>query len=588
MIATAGHVDHGKSTLVRALTGMEPDRWDDERRRGLTIDLGYAWSALPSGTEVAFVDVPGHERFTTNMLAGVGPVPAVILVVAADGGWSAQTTEHVAALDALGVRHGLLAVTRSDLADPAPVVAEVRRRLAATSLGGIEAVPVSAVTGAGLDELRSAIDRLVDTLPRADTDAPVRLWVDRSFSMRGFGTVLTGTLGAGRVAVDDVLELDGEPVVVRGLERLGRRADDVSAVARVAVNLRSVPHTRAARGQALLTPGAWHRTACVDVRLMADDPPRLARQLVMHIGSAAVPVGVRNLGTRHLRLNLRTPLPLRVGDRALLRDPGLHRVLSGVTVLDPAPPSLTVRGAARARTVHLEQASGRPDITEEVDHRRIVRRELLTRLGVPPTPPPPRVVEQSGWLVGASLWLEWKGAVTDLVDRNDRRRDRLIEAGVTQAEIVQALGLPDPGLLVSLVADCPRLELVDGEVRHRGQRRTPSDALMAALQPVLDRLARAPFEAPTADELAEAGLGPTQLAAAAAAAAVFRLPGDIVLAPDAPERAVRVLQAMSQPFTLSEARKALATSRRVAVPLLEHLDRTGFTRRIDDAHRVTR
>ncbi|MHB1527805.1 MAG: selenocysteine-specific translation elongation factor [Candidatus Dormibacteria bacterium] len=588
MIATAGHVDHGKSTLVRALTGMEPDRWDDERRRGLTIDLGYAWSTVPSGAEVAFVDVPGHERFTTNMLAGVGPVPAVLLVVAADGGWSAQTTEHVAALDALGVSHGLLAVTRSDLADPAPVVADVRRRLEATSLGAIEAVPVSAVTGAGLDQLRSAIGRLVETLPRADTGAPVRLWVDRSFSMRGFGTVLTGTLGAGRVAVDDVLELDGEPVVVRGLERLGRRTDGVSAVARVAVNLRSVPHTAVARGQAILTPGAWHRTACVDVRMTAGDPPRLARQLVLHIGSAAVPVGVRTLGHRHLRLNLRTPLPLRVGDRALLRDPGLRRVLSGVLVLDPAPPPLVARGAARARAVHLEQASGRPDIAEEVHRRRIVHRELLTRLGVPPTPPPPGVVEQSGWLVGASLWAEWQDAVVDAVERNDRRRDRLVEGGVTQAEIVQSLGLPDPRLLVSLVTTCPRLELADGEVRRRGQRRMPSDALMVALQPVLDRLARSPFDAPTAAELAAARLGPTELAAAVAAATVLRLPGDIVLAPDAPERAVDVLRAVSQPFTLSEARKALATSRRVAVPLLEHLDRTGSTRRVDDVHRITR
>src|SRR5579862_8840587 len=175
VIATAGHVDHGKSTLVRALTGMEPDRWAEERRRGMTIDLGYAWTTLPSGEVIAFVDVPGHERFTTNMLAGVGPVPAVLLVIAADDGWAAQTDEHVRALDALGVRHGLVAVTRSDLADPTAAIHQARDMLAATTLAGIPAVSVSGETGAGIDELRTALDTLVAALPPCDPDARVRL-----------------------------------------------------------------------------------------------------------------------------------------------------------------------------------------------------------------------------------------------------------------------------------------------------------------------------------------------------------------------------------------------------------------------------
>src|SRR5690242_80560 len=188
VIATAGHVDHGKSTLVRRLTGMEPDRWAEERRRGMTIDLGFAWTGLPSGEVVAFVDVPGHERFVPNMLAGVGPAPAALVVVAADEGWMPQSAEHLAALDALGVGYGLIAVTRSDLADPGPVLAEARARLAATSLGTVEAVAVSGATGAGLDELRAALDRLVARLPAADTTAPVRLWVDRAFTIKGSGT----------------------------------------------------------------------------------------------------------------------------------------------------------------------------------------------------------------------------------------------------------------------------------------------------------------------------------------------------------------------------------------------------------------
>jgi selenocysteine-specific elongation factor len=316
VIATAGHVDHGKSTLVRALTGMEPDRWSEEKRRGMTIDLGFAWTTLPSGSQIAFVDVPGHERFTTNMLAGVGPVPAALLVVAADGGWSAQTTEHVTALDALGVRHGVLAVTRSDLADPAPVVADGLDRLASTSLGRVEAVAVAAPTGDGLDLLRAVLGRLVASLPAPVTEGRVRLWVDRAFTMRGFGTVLTGTLGSGQVAVGDKLDLGGEEVVVRGLESLGTAVASRPAVARVALNLRAVPRAQVRRGQALLTPDAWHLTDAVDVRLHApaDGHPR---ELVLHIGSAAVPVRVRSLDDTHLRLGLATPLPLQIGDRAL-------------------------------------------------------------------------------------------------------------------------------------------------------------------------------------------------------------------------------------------------------------------------------
>ena len=203
VVATAGHVDHGKSTLVRALTGMEPDRWAEERRRGMTIDLGFAWTRLPDGTDLAFVDVPGHERFVPNMLAGVGPVPAVVFVVAADDGWRPQSAEHLAAIDALDVRHGLLVVTRSDLADPGPAAREAGEQIAATSLAGAETVAVSATTGAGLDELRAALVRLAGLLPVPDPAARLRLWVDRVFTVTGAGTVVTGTLGSGSLRVGD-------------------------------------------------------------------------------------------------------------------------------------------------------------------------------------------------------------------------------------------------------------------------------------------------------------------------------------------------------------------------------------------------
>ncbi|HEY0239270.1 MAG TPA: GTP-binding protein, partial [Friedmanniella sp.] len=208
VVATAGHVDHGKSTLVRALTGMEPDRFAEEKRRGMTIDLGYAWTRIgdgPAGTELAFVDVPGHERFIASMLAGLGPAPAVMFVVAADEGWRRQSEEHLAAVDALGLTNGLLVVTRSDLADPGPALAESLEHLAGSSLGAVDAVAVSGTTGAGLDDLRRALVHLTGTLPTPRTDGRVRLWVDRSFTIRGAGTVVTGTLGAGTLTVGDTL-----------------------------------------------------------------------------------------------------------------------------------------------------------------------------------------------------------------------------------------------------------------------------------------------------------------------------------------------------------------------------------------------
>ncbi|HEY8622058.1 MAG TPA: GTP-binding protein, partial [Dermatophilaceae bacterium] len=347
VIATAGHVDHGKSTLVRALTGTEPDRWAEERRRGLTIDLGYAWTTLDSGEQVAFVDVPGHQRFIGNMLAGLGPAPAVLFVVAADEGWRRQSEEHLAAVTALGLRHGVLAVTRSDLADPAPAIAEARAHLAASSLGDAPAVAVSGTTGSGLDELRRLLDDLVAGLPTPDPAARVRLWVDRSFTMRGSGTVITGTLGAGTIRVGDTLELRGAPVRVRALQSMGQDHQQVQGVARVAINLRQVAADDVARGDAILTPGAWPTTRTVDARLIPsttavandggghastdqrpNDGPEnrwsdaLAGELMLHVGTVAVPVHVRPLGPDTVRITMPEALPLRVGDRAILRDPG--------------------------------------------------------------------------------------------------------------------------------------------------------------------------------------------------------------------------------------------------------------------------
>ena len=249
VLATAGHVDHGKSTLVQALTGRDPDRLAQEKARGLSIDLGFAWTVLPSGADVAFVDVPGHQRFVGTMLAGLGPAPAVLFVVAADQGWAAQSSEHLAAVRALGITQGLLVITRADLAtrqDRERVRADATQRLATAGLR-VPACTVSANSGEGMDELLAALDDLVAGLPEPDAQAPVRLWCDRAFTIPGAGTVVTGTLPAGTLHPGDQLMLltggTQREVVVRGLHSEDLPREQVQPVSRVAVNLRRLETT---------------------------------------------------------------------------------------------------------------------------------------------------------------------------------------------------------------------------------------------------------------------------------------------------------------------------------------------------------
>ncbi len=583
VVATAGHVDHGKSTLVRALTGMEPDRWAEERRRGMTIDLGYAWSPLPSGEVLAFVDVPGHQRFIGNMLAGLGPAPAVLMVVAADEGWRRQSAEHLAAVDALGLTTGLLAVTRSDLADPAAPMEEALGHLAGSSLGRVEAVAVSGRTGEGVEALRAALDRLVARLPAPAVDAPVRLWVDRAFTVRGSGTVVTGTLGAGTLRVGDELALGDRRVRVRGLQSLGTTYEQVASVARVAVNLRGVEREDVGRGDALLTPGGWRDAGSLDVRLSAV-PEDLPTELVLHVGSAGVPVRLRPLDADTARLQLLHPLPLRAGDRALLRDPGQQSVAAGVLVLDADPPELRRRGAARARGSALSTADGRPDLATEVTRRGAVRRAELEALGVQ-VQPDPAVVVLGDWVVAQPTWQGWTTALAAAVDEHARAAP--LEPWLPAEAARRAVGVPDLRLLGPLVP-AAGLEQVAGRVRRPGAVVSlgPAEAGVVQLE---QRLRDAPFAAPEELELQQLRLGPREVAAAAAAGRLLRLrtssDSDLVLLPDGPARAMRVLAALPQPFTLSQARQALGTTRRVAVPLLEHLDGRGWTRRLDGSLR---
>ena len=695
VIATAGHVDHGKSTLVRALTGMEPDRWAEERRRGMTIDLGYAWMTLPSpsgepgGDKLAFVDVPGHERFVPNMLAGLGPVPAVMFVVAADGGWMPQSAEHLAAVNALGVRHGLLVVTRADLADPGPAAGQALAEIAGTSLGQVEGVSVSAVTGQGIDELRAALGRLVSVLREssspdaADADAdtaqrggiggpaaagsvgrlpvpirqPVRLWIDRSFTIKGAGTVVTGTLPAGTVSNGQELLLtpSAQPVRVRGLQALGELADQVAGVARVALNLRGVPADLPGRGMALIEPGRWTLATELDVRIIppaADPRPKFPPELLLHIGAARTQARLRILGTAlqplprqaagppggerglpggdaegtqapmaiYARLRLRDPLPLHVGDRVLLRDPGAAGLaIYGATVLDPAPPPLARRGAGAAAVRELSAWPDVPTAADLLRRHKLLRAPALVAAGLTELPP----AVAADWLADPAHWAALRAGLPAVV-ADFCAKDPLAPGMPTEAARA-SLRLPARDLITALatgdiVQDGGYLRIFARQARDAGPAAgtgpvgasgqpdqparldgsggsategpgAPADAaygaagrlpanIAAAVQSVLDDLGRAPFAAPDTERLRALGLDAKALATAARAGLLLRVADLVVLAPGAAGQAAELLAELDQPFTTSQARQALGTSRRVAIPLLEYLDRARITERL--------
>ena len=304
VIGTAGHVDHGKSSLVRALTGIDPDRLREEQERGLTVDLGFAWLTLPSGRDVSVVDVPGHQRFIKNMLAGAGGIDLAVLVVSADEGPRHQTTEHLAILDVLGVPSLVVAMTKCDLADEEMlelVRMEVDELLEGTRYAGAPALPVSSTTRAGLDALLVAVDTALDATPEKVDRRRPRLAVDRVFASHGFGTVVTGTLVDGTLAVGQEVELQpgGVPGRVRGLQRHGQAAERLAPGTRAAVNVSGVDREQVQRGMVLALPGTLRPAHSVGVRLQAvpalETPVRRTAGVTFLAGTAETQARLRLL-----------------------------------------------------------------------------------------------------------------------------------------------------------------------------------------------------------------------------------------------------------------------------------------------------
>jgi selenocysteine-specific elongation factor len=355
VVATAGHVDHGKSALILRLTGIDPDRLAEEKRRGLTIDLGFAWTTLPSGREVGFVDVPGHERFVRNMLAGVGPVRQVLFVVAADEGWKPQSEEHLQIVDVLGLHGATVALTKRDLVDEGTlrrVEAEINGRLARTRLEGAPIVPCSATSGEGLDELREALDAMLASAPPPERTGRPRHYLDRVFTIRGAGTVVTGTLTGGPLAVGQEAEIlpVGHRARIRGLQTHKRALDVANPVSRVAVNLAGTPRTELERGDVLTLPGQWRPTSMFEgwIRPVRGlDHPLTARGAYkLYAGSAERDARIRLFGVDELRagqqafarIDLNRAVVLDFKDSFVLREAGRQETVAGGEVLDTDPP----------------------------------------------------------------------------------------------------------------------------------------------------------------------------------------------------------------------------------------------------------
>ena len=354
VVATAGHVDHGKSTLIKALTGTDPDRLEEEKARGLTIDLGFAGTKLPSGRGVSFIDVPGHVRFLKNMLAGVGGVDACIFVVAATEGWKPQSEEHLRILSLLGIRHGIVALTKvGHVDDELATIAqmEIADRTDGTFLADAPIVPVDAIDGHGIDDLNAALDHLLDVTPTARDDKKPRLWIDRVFAAKGAGTVVTGTLTGGMVRVEDELTVlpQHTSVRVRGLQSQYADRTKVGPGNRVAANLSGVSHDQLRRGDVLVRPDDWHVTRTIDASLRVleslDRPVTRRGAHLLYLGSGEHPVRVRVLGpdaiepgaTGAVRMHLPIGLPLVPGDRFILRESGQGVTLGGGEILDVDP-----------------------------------------------------------------------------------------------------------------------------------------------------------------------------------------------------------------------------------------------------------
>ena len=635
-IGTAGHIDHGKSTLVKALTGIDPDRLAEEKERGMTIDLGFAWLTLPNGREVSIVDVPGHESFIKNMLAGVGGIDAALLVVAADEGVMPQTREHLAILDLLRVRRGVVALTKADLVDEEwleLVREEVAEQLKPTTLAGAEIIPVSAYTGQGLPALLSELERILDESQERQDIARPRLPIDRVFTMTGFGTVVTGTLLDGTFRPGQEVEVlpQGLKTRIRSLQTHRHQVEVATPGSRVAMNLANVPRTELERGNAVTLPGQLQSTMLIDARiqLLADPARPLGHNthVDFYSGSQEVPAKVRLLDVEELKpgqstwaqLRLSRPAVVARRDRFIIRipspsmtigggevitvQPRYHRrfqqpVLMALETLERGSPDELVLAALDRR-----RASSRPgaklqhglagyELTEIVKlsnlSRDVTQQTLETLLSEG------RVRKVGSLWFAQAVWEALKEESIRLV--SEQHRQYPLRSGLSKEEWRTRINLSPKmasEVFLALQEEGQLAEAISTSGTSGGFIRLPGfvSTFNAAQQQRVDQLLRLfrehPYNPPGRAE-AETIVGAEVLASLIEQGRLVKLGGSsdaVLFLRESYEEAIAKLVAylrQHSKMTAAEARDVLGTSRKYILPLLEHMDERHITRRIGD------
>lgn len=627
VIGTAGHVDHGKSTLIRALTGIDPDRLKEEKEREMTIDLGFAWLDLPSGQNISIVDVPGHEDFIKNMLAGVGGIDAVLLVIAADESVMPQTREHLAILDLLEVKAGVVALTKIDMVQDEEwielVKMDIESLLEGTSLDGAPIVPVSARSGQGLIDLEDALDRLLQSTPtRRDSKRP-RLPVDRVFTKSGFGTIVTGTLIEGKFEVGQEVEIqpNGLKARVRGLQTHKQKVNLAVPGSRVAVNLSGVGVEDLERGDVVVSQGWLRGSHLIDVqvRVLPDFPLPLKHDMEVEIfsGAAQVIAHARILGAPEIQpgqagwaqLRLAGPIAVAKGDRFIIRQPSPSRTIGGGSVVDPYP-YRRHRRFSQAVIKHLDaMASDTPeDILlatlykqEPIPARLVVQRSQLDlKIAA-------RALEEL--LDNGRVFVlngEWK-SLEELAQNSsyllsgdglnrfiDRIRQVLAEyhtayplrMGMPHEELNSRLGLDRllTKAIVDLAAQSGQVAVISGMLSLPSHRVKFTPKQQQAVDQVMARLHASPFTPPHATEL-EALLGPDVMYALIEQGCITQIREDILFLTETYQQMVGSVISYLRSrgtITMGETRDMFNASRKYAQALLEHLDERRITQRIGD------
>lgn len=637
VIGTAGHVDHGKSTLVHALTGIDPDRLKEEKEREMTIDLGFAWLTLPSGERVGIVDVPGHKDFIKNMLAGVGGIDAALFVVAADEGVMPQSREHLAILDLLQVPGGVVALTKVDMAEDEDwldlVEADLLEVLEGTVLDGAPVVRCSGRTGEGLEQLVAELDRyLASSAPRRDVGRP-RLPVDRVFTIAGFGTVVTGTLSDGVIATGQEVEIQpsGLKARVRGLQTHKRKIEQSVPGSRVAINLTGVSTDQVHRGDIVTTPGWLQPTTLVDchLRYLADAPVPLKHNARVDFFSSAAEsqARVRLLGKKALspgddgwvQIRLEKPIALVKGDRFIIRQPSPSVTIGGGRVVNPFPG----RRHRRFRPEVIERletlAHGTPDeiLLQDLERRQPCEaRDLLARSSLSRTqvreslaalvseglvqvlegnlspPSAPAAISDSSFLISRSGW----GSLRDRLEAilGDFHRQYPLRAGMPREEVKSRLARHMPALPPRLFNEIAARAREEGWLAEAGlasdriclasHRATFTPEQEQAVDYLLYTFRQAPYTTPSVAQCEEQ-VGIEVFNALIEQGTLLKLSEDVVLLTETymemQQRVVTYLQEHGR-ITVAQVRDMFGTSRKYSLALVGHLDEKRITRRVGD------